>query len=48
MLFYETYFEESNIKHKPFIWSQDRIKKKFGQEKGDFGFGQSAQKLPKN
>ena len=29
VLFYETYFEESNINPKPFIWSQDNIIMKF-------------------
>ena len=49
MLFYKTYFEESNINRKPLIWSQDIIIKKFGQKKiGKFGFGQSVRKLPKN
>ena len=33
MLFYETYFEESNINRKPLIWSQDMIITKFGQER---------------
>ena len=29
-LFYETYFEESNINRKPFIWFYDKIITKFG------------------
>ena len=33
MLFYETYFEESNINKKPLIWSQDKKITKFGQKK---------------
>ena len=33
MLFYETYFEESNINRKPLICPQDKIIKKFGQKK---------------
>ena len=38
VLFYETYFEQSNINRKPLIWSQDMIITKFGQEKkGEFG-----------
>ena len=32
MLFYETYFEVSNINRKPFILSQDKIVMKFGQK----------------
>ena len=32
MLFYETYFEESNINQKPLIWSHDKIIMKFGQK----------------
>ena len=30
VLFYETYFEESNINWKPLIWSQNKIITKFG------------------
>ena len=49
MLLDETYFEESNINRKPFISSQDKIITKFCQKKmGQFGFGKSVQKLPKN
>ena len=33
MLFYETYFEESNINRKPLIWSHDKIVMKFGPKK---------------
>ena len=33
MLFYETYFEESNINQKSFICSQDKLIKKYGQKK---------------
>ena len=32
VLFDETYFEDSNIKWKPLIWSQDMIITKFGQK----------------
>ena len=34
MLFYETYFEDSNINQKPLILSYDKIIMKFGQKKG--------------
>ena len=30
---YETYFEKSNIKKKPFIWFEEKIITKFGQKK---------------
>ena len=33
MLFYETYFEESNINQKPLIWSKYKIITKFKQKK---------------
>ena len=33
VLFYETYYEESNINWKHLIWSQDKIVTKFGQKK---------------
>ena len=33
MLFYETYFKESNINRKPLILPQDRIVMKFGRKK---------------
>ena len=33
VLFYETYFEESNINWKPLIWSHDKIVTKFGPKK---------------
>ena len=33
MLFYETYFEKSNINRKPHIWPHDKIIMKFGQKK---------------
>ena len=33
LLFYETYFEESNINWKAFIWSHYKIITKFGQKK---------------
>ena len=49
VLFYKTYFEESNIDRKPLIWSKDKIKMKFGPKiMGEFGFRQSVQKLPEN
>ena len=49
MLFYEIYVEENNIYHKPLIRSQDKIITKFGPKKiGEFGFGQSLQKLLEN
>ena len=49
MLFDETYFEKSNINWKPLIQSQDKIIPKFGQQQmGEFGFGQSVQKLPES
>ena len=48
MLFYETYFEESNINQKPFIWYQDKIITKFGLKKiGMFGFGKGVRNCPK-
>ena len=48
VLFYETYFEESKMDRKPLIWAEDKIITKFGQKKGEFGFGQSVRKLPEN
>ena len=33
MLFYETYFEKSNMNLKPFIWSDDKMRPKFGPKK---------------
>ena len=33
VVFYETYFEESNINQKLLIWSQDKIITKFGPKK---------------
>ena len=33
VLFYKTYFTESNINRKPLIWSNDKIITKFGQKK---------------
>ena len=52
MLFYETYFEESNIKRKPLIWSSDKIIKKFGTKKLRVWFlakcKKTARKLRKN
>ena len=33
VLFYETYFKESNIDWNPLILSQDKIRMKFGQKK---------------
>ena len=33
MLFYETYYEISNISQKPLILSEDKIITKFGQKK---------------
>ena len=50
VLFYETNIEESNIKRKPLIWSQDMIITKFAhtKKKGEFGSWKSVRKLPKN
>ena len=50
MLFYETYFEKSNINKKPLIWSRDKIITKFGKKKkmAEFDFGKIIRKLPKN
>ena len=38
MLFYEPYFEESNINQKPLIWSQYKIITKIGQIKWQVWF----------
>ena len=46
VLFYETYFEESNINQKPLIWSQDKIIEKFEKKKKIGKFG--SQKLRKS
>ena len=52
MLFYETYFEESNVKWKPLIWSQDKIITKSEQKNGPVCFGakctKTARKLSKS
>ena len=52
MLFDRTYFKESNINRKPFIWSQDKIITKFGQKKWQVWFWEmcmtTAQNLRKN
>ena len=32
LLFFDTYFEKSNINKKPLIWSQDKIITKFAQK----------------
>ena len=48
MLFYITYFEESNINRKPLIWSEDKIITKFGQKKmGELGFVKVYKNCPK-
>ena len=38
VLFFETYFEKSNINKKPLIWSQDKIITKFGPKNGQVWF----------
>ena len=34
MIFYETYFEKSNINWKPLIWSKNKVITKFEQKNG--------------
>ena len=45
MLFYETYFEESNVDQKCLIWSQYKIIMKLGQKKSA---GMAFRKVYKN
>ena len=53
VLFYETYFEESNINRKHLIGSQDKIITKFGKKKNGRAwfwatYTKTSQKLRKN
>ena len=46
VLFYETYFKNSNINCKQLIWSKYMKITKFGQKKkGEFGLGTNVRKL---
>ena len=48
MLFYKTYFEDSNINRNPLIWSKYKKITKFGKKKmREFGFGKVYENCPK-
>ena len=46
MLFYEAYFEESNINQKPHIWTKDMITMKFEQKNRRVWFWEKCTKTP--
>ena len=48
MLYDETYFEESNFKRKPFIWSNDNKITRFGRKNGRLWFWEKCTKLHEN
>ena len=48
VLFYETYFEDSNINRRLLIWSHGKIITKFRKKKmGEFGLGKVYENSPK-
>ena len=48
VLFYENYFEETNINRKPLIWSHDKIVMKYGPNKWvSFVLGKVYENYPK-